>query len=230
MQVQLKHQPSDTLAICRLNPQESIKVEPGALVGYSEDITIETKAQGGLLGGLKRMIAQENFFQNMVSAGREGGEVLLSPVLPGDINIVDIQDQAFYLQSGTYLASDEGVEFDTRWGGSRGFFGSGSLLLLQVTGRGQVLASCYGAMEEKVLANDEVYTIDTGHVVGFDASIKFEVRRVGGWKATFLSGEGLVVRLKGPGRVLVQTRSEASFLNWLIPQLPTPPTPPTLSS
>ena len=36
-----------------------------------------------------------------------------------------------------------------------------------------------------------------------------------------LGGEGFVVRLTGPGRIYVQTRSPSSFLDWLIPQLPT---------
>jgi uncharacterized protein (AIM24 family) len=34
------------------------------------------------------------------------------------------------------------------------------------------------------------------------------------------SGEGLVVDLTGPGKVLLQTRSQDQFLSWLIPQLP----------
>lgn len=35
-----------------------------------------------------------------------------------------------------------------------------------------------------------------------------------------LGGEGLVVRLTGPGRVYIQTRSPDGFLSWLIPKLP----------
>jgi hypothetical protein len=42
----------------------------------------------------------------------------------------------------------------------------------------------------------------------------------GGLKSTLFSGEGLVVDLTGPGRVLMQTRSQDQFLSWLIPQLP----------
>jgi uncharacterized protein (AIM24 family) len=48
----------------------------------------------------------------------------------------------------------------------------------------------------------------------------FQVRRVGGMKSTLFSGEGLVVDLTGPGRVLMQTRSSDAFLAWLIPKLP----------
>jgi Mitochondrial biogenesis AIM24 len=48
----------------------------------------------------------------------------------------------------------------------------------------------------------------------------FRVRKVGGLKSTLLSGEGLVVDLTGPGRVLLQTRSTEAFLAWLSPLLP----------
>ena len=36
-----------------------------------------------------------------------------------------------------------------------------------------------------------------------------------------LSGEGLVCRLTGPGRIYLQTRSPESFLAWLVSRLPT---------
>jgi len=48
------------------------------------------------------------------------------------------------------------------------------------------------------------------------------VRKIGGIKSTLFSGEGLVVDLTGPGRVLAQTRSTDQFLSWLIPKLPRP--------
>ena len=50
--------------------------------------------------------------------------------------------------------------------------------------------------------------------------MQFEVKKVGGWKSTMLSGEGLVVHLTGPGRIYTQTRSPESLLGWLIPKLP----------
>ena len=49
-----------------------------------------------------------------------------------------------------------------------------------------------------------------------------QVQKSGGWKTTLLGGEGLVVNLTGPGRVYMQTRSPQAFLDWLIPQLPSP--------
>lgn len=63
-------------------------------------------------------------------------------------------------------------------------------------------------------------TIDTGHLVAFSEGMGFKVRSIGGVKSTLFSGEGLVVDMTGPGRVLMQTRSSDAFLAWLIPKLP----------
>lgn len=219
MQVTLKHQPAYSLAVVALAGNERVKVEPGAMVGYTEGVTVETKAEGGLMGGLKRMVAGESFFQNTYTAPGNGGELVLAPALPGDMIVLDVTNE-FLLQSGAYIASEIGVVTDAKWGGAKGFFGSGSLVLLKISGQGKLLAGCYGAIEERVLQPGQKYTIDTGHIVGFDSSVGFNVRRVGGWKSTILSGEGLVVELTGPGRLLMQTRSEGAFLGWLLPKIP----------
>jgi len=91
--------------------------------------------------------------------------------------------------------------------------------LLRCSGAGTLILSSYGAIHAMQLAPGERYTVDTGHLVAFDEGIGFQVRAVGGLKSTLFSGEGLVVDLTGPGRVLVQTRSADAFLTWLAPQI-----------
>ena len=92
--------------------------------------------------------------------------------------------------------------------------------MLHVTGTGKLLVSSYGAIHELTLAAGQKMTIDTGHLVAFSEGIGFKVRTIGGVKSTLFSGEGLVVDLAGPGRILMQTRSTDAFLSWLIPRLP----------
>lgn len=221
MRVELKHQPSYSLAVVTLTPNEQVKAESSSMVSFSDGVNIETKAEGGLLGGLKRAVSGESFFQNTFTAPPQGGEVTFAPSLPGDMKVIQMGGTGeFLLQSGAYIASELGVTTDTKWGGSKGFFGSGSLILIKVGGQGQLLIGCYGSMEERVLAPGQKYNVDTGHIVGFDASIQFQVKKVGNWKSTIFSGEGLICQLTGPGRVLMQTRSEEAFLGWLIPQIP----------
>ncbi len=108
---------------------------------------------------------------------------------------------------------------DISWGGARTFFGSEGLFLLKATGRGPVVFSSYGAIHAVELGGSP-YVVDTGHVVGFTEGLTFDVRRVGGWKSTIFSGEGLICEFRGTGTVYLQTRSTQSFLSWLIPRLP----------
>jgi uncharacterized protein (TIGR00266 family) len=191
------------------------------MVSHTAGMTMNTKAEGGLFGGLKRMVAGESFFQNTWKAPAQGGEITLAPTLPGDMITIPIAGSDFMLRSGAYVASEMGVVMDASWGGAKGFFGGGGLILLKVSGQGKAVACAYGAIEERVLANGQSYVVDTGHIVGFDASVQFAVQKSGGWKSTLLGGEGLVCRLTGPGRVLMQSRSEEAFVGWLLPKIPT---------
>ena len=145
---------------------------------------------------------------------------MLAPALPGDIVVHSMQDETLLVQSGSYVASSEGVDVSTKWGGAKTFFAREGLILLKVSGTGSLILSSYGAMEEMELEAGESYTVDTGHLVAFGDQLGFEVRRVGGLKSTLFSGEGLVVDLTGPGRFWLQTRSEDAFLTWLIPKIP----------
>jgi uncharacterized protein (TIGR00266 family) len=221
MEIKITHQPSYALAIATLTPNEQINVEPGSMVSFSAGVTVHTKAQGGFFKGVKRMFGGEHFFMNTFTAPEQGGEITLAPELPGDMLTVAIEPgKTFLLKSGAYIASELEVSFDTSWGGAKGFFGGPGLLLLKVSGQGSLILAVFGAIEERVLAEGQKYTIDTGHIVAFDETIQFDVRGMGNLKSTFLSGAGLVCELTGPGRVLMQTRSEQAFVDWLRPYFP----------
>jgi uncharacterized protein (AIM24 family) len=125
------------------------------------------------------------------------------------------------VQSGSYLASSEGIEVETKWSGAKTFFGSEGLIMLRISGTGTLVVSSYGAIHHMELGAGEEYVVDTGHLVTFDDHLQFDLKKVAGWKSTLFSGEGLVIELKGPGNLTLQSRSQDSFLSWLIPQLPT---------
>lgn len=221
MQTEIQYRPSYSLAVVKLDPGETIRVEAGAMVGMSPEMTLETKAAGGLLASLKRsMLGGESFFMNVYRASAQGGEITLAPALPGDMVMRELKGETLLVQSGSYVASSEGIGIDTKWTGAKTFFAREGLIMLRASGTGTLLLSSYGAIHEKELGPGETYTVDTGHLVAFSEGMGFNVRMVGGIKSTLFSGEGLVVDLTGPGKVLMQTRSEDAFLTWLIPKLP----------
>jgi len=223
MEIEVKYRPSYSLAVTRLGPNEAIQVEAGAMVGMSAGVTLETKAKGGILKSLARsVLGGESFFVNTYRAPGQGGEILLAPTLPGDVMVRTLQNETLMLQSGSYVASSEQVQLDTKWGGAKTFFAREGLFMLRASGSGTLVFSSYGAIHGMDLQAGQSYTVDTGHLVAFTGGMGFKVRRVGGLKSTLFSGEGLVVDLTGPGRLLLQTRSEDAFLSWLIPKLPKP--------
>ena len=222
MQVNIRYKPSYSLGFLNLEGGEEVRVEGGSMVSMSDGVIIETEATGGLLSSISRkMFGGESFFQNTFQAPSGGGEISVAPALPGDLLNLNVTD-SLMVQSGSYVASEMGIDLDTKWSGAKTFFASEGLIMLRAKGHGQMLISSYGAIHDMKLAAGQRYTIDTGHLVAFSEGIDFRVRKVGGIKSTLFSGEGLVVDLAGPGRVLLQSRSTDQFLAWLIPQLPKP--------
>lgn len=220
MEYEIAHRPSFATAEISLERDEQVLAEAGAMVSYSGGIEMQTNATGGFLKSLRRgVFGGESFFQNTFLA-REPGTVTFAPPLPGDVVHHRLDDDTVYVQSGSYIASDPALDLDTEFGGAKTFFGSEGLFLLRIDGSGPLFVSSYGAVETIDLSPDETYTVDTGHVVAFEDSTDFTVKRVGGLKSTLLSGEGLVAEFTGSGRIWLQTRSQASFLAWLLPKLP----------
>jgi len=221
MEVEILYRPSYSVARVRLSPNEALLAETGAMVGMSAGVQLETKMRGGFLKSLSRsVLGGESFFVNTFRAPSQGGEILLAPTLPGDVFELPLNNETYLVQSGSFMASSEGIQTDTKWSGARTFFDGEGLIMLRCSGSGVLLLSSYGAIHELDLKAGETYTVDTGHLVAFKENVGFRVRAVGGLKSTLFGGEGLVVDLTGPGKVLLQTRSEGAFLDWLIPKIP----------
>jgi uncharacterized protein (TIGR00266 family) len=220
MDVEILYRPSYSLAIVKLSSGEKIRVDAGAMVSMTDGITVETKAAGGILKSLGRsLLGGESFFQNYFQAPPQGGEITLAPDLPGDISLVELKGEKLMVQSGSYLASEEGVDLDAKVS-MKAFTSAEGISMLEAMGTGKLLVSSYGAIFERTLGPGEKYVVDSSHLVAFDASMDVQIKTVGGLKSTLLSAEGLVVQITGPGRALIQTRSPSALINWIIPKIP----------
>lgn len=220
MEIEILHRPSYSLAVAKLAANERIRAEPGAMVSHSASVEIETKMEGGLLKSLGRaVLGGESLFQNFWKCGAQGGEVTLAPELPGDIALIEMKGETILVQSGCFMASEDGVDIDAKISGKAFMAGEG-LSILEAKGSGKLLVSSYGAVYEKTIAQGEKYIVDSSHLVAFDGTIAVQPRTVGGIKSTLLSGEGLVIEMTGPGRLFIQTRSPQALINWIIPQIP----------
>ena len=220
MQADITGAPAYAFGEITLPPGGRVRVEAGAMAMTRGDIEISTSTQGGFFKGLRRSLGGESFFVNDFSSPR-GGTVGVAAALPGDMAHISLDGRGSLLvQSGSWIASDPDVDVDSSWGGGKSFFSGEGLILLRCTGRGDLLVSAYGAISAATLQSGETMTLDTGHVVAFDDSVQYKVRKVGSWKSTLLGGEGLVTDFTGPGRVWLQTRSSTDLMAWIEARLP----------
>ncbi|MBM4372340.1 MAG: TIGR00266 family protein [Deltaproteobacteria bacterium] len=221
MDIRIEHGPAYSMAVCRLAQGEAIRAESGAMVSQSASLRVETSAkmgQGGLLKGLARkMLTGESFFMNVFHAEQGPGEVCLAPANVGDVARIDLDGELF-VQSSCYLASHPDVDIQTKVGGFKNWFGGKGFFMLKASGRGPLLLSAFGAVHAMDL--QEPFIIDTGHIVAFEPTLDFSIRRVGGWFSTFFSGEGFVCEFSGRGRLLIQTRNPVEFGRTVGPRLP----------
>jgi uncharacterized protein (TIGR00266 family) len=225
MHFEIQYRPAHSLAIAHLGAGESVRAEASAMVSMTRNLAITTDGpmggRGGLLGSFKRaVLGGESFFTNTFTAQGTPGHVTLAPTLSGDMTAIDLSPgEPLYIQGSSYVAAPDSVELDTRWQGLKGFFSGETLFFLEASGRGPVLVNAFGALETLELDGDII--VDTGHLVAFEAGIQYEVTKASrGWIASYLSGEGLVLRMAGRGRIYLQSRNPKEYGQAVGSQLP----------
>ena len=202
--------------LVELDRGEQFISEAGAMFRASDnveiDVTTRNRGSGGLMGGLRRMMAGESFFLSTYKT-RDGrrGEVGLAPTLAGDVVVIECSGIGGWLcAGGSYLGSSDGLSIDTQFQGFRGMLSGESLFFLDVEGRGQLLVSAFGSVKE--IDVDGALTVDTGHIVAFEDSLEYTVGKAGGtWLQSFLSSEGIVMHFSGQGKVYLQSHNPDQF-------------------
>lgn len=221
----IEHSPAYAALIVNLQPHQSLLVEASAMAAMDTSLAMKSRMRGGFMKSVGRMFAGESLFINEFTAKDGGGELYISPGVPGDIRHCRLNgDRALMVQSSGFVACSPTVEMDTQFQGFKGFFSGESLFLIRVTGDGDFWFSSYGAIVEIPVAGD--YVVDTSYIVAFEDSLQYSVEMIGGLsfkalKTGLLGGERLVCRFRGEGRLWVQSRSLYGLLNFLYPFRPT---------
>jgi uncharacterized protein (TIGR00266 family) len=219
MDVTMRQGPAYGVARLTLGPNEPVRVEAGAMMAMSAGVTLQAKAEGGIMKSLKRAaLGGESFFVSTYTAPQQGGFVDVAARLPGDTTMFEVQPgRALFIQKGSWLANETTVTIDAKWGGFKNMFGSEGGFIVRAEGQGKVVFACYGALEVWNLEAGQGMTLDTGHMVAYEDSVTMGIRQAsgGGMMQTFKSGEGLVFDFQGPGRVWTQTRNPSEFLGWI---------------
>ena len=220
MNTEIEFSPSYSLLTVKLEPDEVITAEPGAMVA-KQGVELQTETSGaGVVGGFRRVLGGESFLVNRFIGGPEGGWVMLAPPAPGDIQERQLfPDQDLFIQKGAFLAGSYPVELSSKFQGFRGVLSGEGLFFLRAyvdEFPGKVFFHSYGALRQIVLEPGRELVVDTGHLVAFTGGVDYLVRKVGGGIRSMIgSGEGLVMELSGSGLVWVQTRNLSSLTAWM---------------
>ena len=214
MKVDITHQPDSAIAKIEMAPREELVAEAGAMIAMSPYLNVSTTLRrgkgGGILGGLKRVLAGESLFLSVFRSGDGHAEIYLAPKLMGDILPYQLHGTDLVVQSTGYMASTPGVDVDLGFQGFKSLFSGESIFWLSISGSGLVLISSFGGIYEVTV--DGEYIVDTGHIVAFEKTLDFSISKPGSnWIGAFLGGEGLVCRFRGRGKVYCQTHNPGSF-------------------
>jgi uncharacterized protein (TIGR00266 family) len=195
--------------ILSLAPGDEVRAEAGAMMFMTDAIEMDSKMEGGFLGGLKRkFLAGESFFITYFRAPNNAGKVAFAGPYPGKIIQVDLRQQQLLCQKDSFLCAvgdiDLSIAFTKRIGA--GFFGGEGFILQKMEGTGQLFIHSGGTVVPMQLGQGERLRVDTGCLVALDPTIDYDIVRVGGIKTSLFGGEGLFfASLTGPGRVWLQT-------------------------
>ena len=224
MQVEVRHQPSFSVARVHLSPGEQVRAESGAMAMHSFGVNMDAQMRGGVMGALKRgVLGGESLFVTTFTGHPSANTwVDFAANLPGDIWVTDVEPgRNLVITRGSWLVNAAGVEIDTKFGGLTMFGGGEGAFVLHAAGQGTVVLAAYGAMDTHYLQQGQGFTVDSGHLVAYDDTIQVQVRKAAtGMMQTLKSGEGLVLDFQGPGRVVTQSRSPNGLINWLQSVLP----------
>jgi uncharacterized protein (TIGR00266 family) len=222
MEIQIHQRPASTFARVRLQAGEQITSEVGAMISMTSGFQVTTssrnKSSGGFFKGVRRMFAGENFFLNHFVATAPDQEVLLAPILMGDILQFPL-DGTLIVQGTSFLASTFGIDIDATWQGFANAMLSGeSMFWLKCQGQGDLLINSFGAIYE--INVNGGYTVDSGHIVAFEDTLQFRIgQATNNLVGSFLSGEGLVCKFSGQGKLYCQTHHPRNFGRLLGPKL-----------
>lgn len=209
---------------------EKIVCEANAMVMMEHNLELKGKMTGGLGSALMRRLANgESFFQQHIEAVRGDGDCLLSPTLPGAIQVLDVGATSYKITDGAFVAAESGVALNVRTQGiGSALFGqTGGFFICEATGNGKLAVSGFGSSFVLDVEPGKDITIDNAHVVAWDSHLHHEISiatqssgLLGQLVNSVTSGEGMVLKFSGRGKVVICSRNRENFASWLLKLIP----------
>jgi uncharacterized protein (TIGR00266 family) len=215
MEYEIRNRPAFANVLLRLTRGDSVVTESDAMASMSSSISLRTRWSGGFFSAiLRRLFGGESLFVNEFST-TSGGELVLTQPTPGDIECIELRGQSLFLQPGAFIGCDPTVDMGLGYAGIASLIAREGLFRLKVSGNGRLWFGAYGGIVVKEIGDNEAYIVDSGHLVAYEPSVDLRLGMAAGLFSSLFSGEGLVLRLRGPGRVYLQSRSLEALATWV---------------
>lgn len=209
-----------------LAQNDKIYCESGAMVMMEDSLDLAGKMQGGMVQAFMRRFATgESLFMQEIVATRGTGDCLIAAPLDGGMQILDVGARQYKLADGAFVAATASVNVTAQMQNLGGalFGGTGGLMVMQSAGSGQLVVSGAGTLFDIDVTPQKDVIIDNGHVVAWDSTLLYEIttetKSGGGFLGNIVnsvtSGEGLVIRFRGAGKVTISSRNRNNTLSWL---------------
>ena len=203
-----------------LEPGESITTESDAMSSMDADIELRSRFNGGFfIGLLRKFLGGETLFINDFTNSTQGPRrmTVVQPT-PGQVRQVDLNNETLYMQPGAFLACSGDVKVGVAFAGFISWIAREGLFHIAVSGSGTVWYGAFGALLEREV--DGEFIVDTSHLVAYEPGIKLKLQLAGGIFSSLFGGEGLVTRVVGKGKIVIQSRSISGIASWINPRLP----------
>jgi uncharacterized protein (AIM24 family) len=144
------------------------------------------------------------------------GVVAFSGFLPGEIINIPLQGKGIIAEFNSFLCMDSTVTYSAKFAGTwAGLLGGEGLFLERFSGNGNVFLHCHGQPIEFSLKEGESIDVEASHVLAFEDTAQYSIKRVGGVKTMLLAGmegEGFFfATITGPGKVWLHSISLAQL-------------------
>lgn len=210
-----------------LLPGDKVYAESDAMVMMEANLSLEGKMQGGFMNALARKFANdESFFLQELSAPNGQGDALFAPSAPGDIEILEVGPVQYMVNDGAFVLCTEQVQMAPEFQNPINalFGGSGGWVVTKTQGQGQLVVAGLGAIFSIDVDPAKDVIVDNYHVVAWDSRLQYTASMsTSGQKRGFfknllesqLTGEGIVTRFSGKGKVYICSRNPQSFAQFV---------------
>lgn len=203
--------PSSGSLVVYLRKDQIVLDKDGNMNYCDGSIKINVNLKKGITGVFNLLTGRdafENFYQGTTI---EPARICFSSDFPGDVIGIKINaGDKYVFNSSSLLCSTINLEFghNVRL---KNLFGGGSVLLKTASVKegsaGMLWLKTYGGYEQLTVEAGKTMLLDNNLFCAAKAEYRYEITKLGGFKSSLLSGEGLVMKFTGPCKIYIHSRN-----------------------